>query len=513
MYGILQSKKATVVLLWSALIHIYYIFFFINTHTIKHGEAIRDIISGVFLLLYPISGWLADVYITRYKAMFSGTVCAIIGTMISIIITFTKPQLLLIGFVIATIGHTFFEVNAILFGLDQLQMYSTDNQRSFIYWFYWTMEFGRFLYGICVCGSIEHIGPQEGIKITSTVFSVVQIIGLIIAAVFVFVWKRKFVNNTTGYHPFKLIFQVVKYVSKTRLNIKRKDITSPTTLDLAKFKYGGSFTTEQVEDVKVFFYLLFILSPLSIIYYTDEIYTIATQFQPVNRTTPENIGQCLLTEVPNWMRSAVAAILLPAYIMIISPILYRITHYLWLLWRLGIGMCFTLLAAFSLFGIELAVALHEIKNDSISTTSNCYVGETISFNWLIIPELLNGISLVIIFSTTLEFICAQSPSSIKGFLICIWFAFQGINKIIVGIQEIRQLDCYFGYHIGKAIVIIGFITLYVFAARYYRYRRRQDFSSREILENYFEVKPEDSYENDDGNNSDLSYSIKNIMTY
>ena len=40
-------------------------------------------------------------------------------------------------------------------------------------------------------------------------------------------------------------------------------------MDLAKEKYGGPFTTEQVEDVKVFFGILSILITFGSVFITD----------------------------------------------------------------------------------------------------------------------------------------------------------------------------------------------------------------------------------------------------
>jgi len=36
----------------------------------------------------------------------------------------------------------------------------------------------------------------------------------------------------------------------------------PPKLDLAKIRYGGPFTTEQVEDVKTFYRVLFVLASM-----------------------------------------------------------------------------------------------------------------------------------------------------------------------------------------------------------------------------------------------------------
>jgi len=62
----------------------------------------------------------------------------------------------------------------------------------------------------------------------------------------------------------KLIYQVLRYAAKNKYPSMRSAFTywedKPyTRIDLGKRKYGGPFTTEQVEDVKTFFRVLVLL--------------------------------------------------------------------------------------------------------------------------------------------------------------------------------------------------------------------------------------------------------------
>ena len=59
-------------------------------------------------------------------------------------------------------------------------------------------------------------------------------------------------------NPFELIFKVVSYAIRNKRSRKRSAFTFhkdqlPSRIDFGKHKYGGPFTTEQVEDVKTFF--------------------------------------------------------------------------------------------------------------------------------------------------------------------------------------------------------------------------------------------------------------------
>ena len=55
--------------------------------------------------------------------------------------------------------------------------------------------------------------------------------------------------------PLKTIYQVLKFAAKHKAPLNRSALTYweeniPSRIDLGKSKYGGPFTTEQVEDVK-----------------------------------------------------------------------------------------------------------------------------------------------------------------------------------------------------------------------------------------------------------------------
>ena len=68
----------------------------------------------------------------------------------------------------------------------------------------------------------------------------------------------------------KLIIRVLKFAAKHKAPVNRSSLTYweediPSRIDLGKSKYGGPFTTEQVEDVKTFFKLLVVSVPLVII--------------------------------------------------------------------------------------------------------------------------------------------------------------------------------------------------------------------------------------------------------
>ena len=78
-----------------------------------------------------------------------------------------------------------------------------------------------------------------------------------------------FVKEPVGHNHFKLFFGVLRYAIKNKYPHQRSALTywedKPySRIDLAKGKYGGPFTTEQVEDVKIVLRSLICMSLASV---------------------------------------------------------------------------------------------------------------------------------------------------------------------------------------------------------------------------------------------------------
>ncbi len=81
---------------------------------------------------------------------------------------------------------------------------------------------------------------------------------------------------------------------------------------------------------------------------------------------------------------------------------------------------------------------------------------------------------VFIYGGVFEFICAQSPHAMKGFLIGIFFAIKGLFQLI-GVLGILLLPraglVYFLVHI--VISVVG-VVAFIVAAKRYQYRQREE---------------------------------------
>ena len=156
------------------------------------------------------------------------------------------------GLVLYQFGRGLFESNAIQFGTDQLQFASNKKLSVFINWYFWTVYFiTTFVPVIAI--SLAVLGCFSFVLISIMLFCCCSC-------------HRHFTTEPVGcINPVKHIFKVLNYARHHSQPVFRSAFTYgevPSRLDLAKNRYGGPFTTEEVEDVKTFGRILLVLISL-----------------------------------------------------------------------------------------------------------------------------------------------------------------------------------------------------------------------------------------------------------
>ena len=159
------------------------------------------------------------------------------------------------------VGGSVCTVPALPLGLDQMPDASADSITSYIAWFVGTVFVGQFLgTGIntlimdCATKSIQLSYHLIWALFLSICMSVV------LSSNFLFSPKWLIIEPKSP-QSLKTIFQVLKFAAKHKAPLNRSAFTYweediPSRMDLGKMKYGGPFTTEQVEDVKTILRLI-----------------------------------------------------------------------------------------------------------------------------------------------------------------------------------------------------------------------------------------------------------------
>ena len=150
------SSAISIVIFWlfcNTSIFIGTDFFFYHLETFTSFEVLA-VTHAVVYLLYPLLGWLSDVYFTRYKVIRFAFIIMILVAFGSSLVALSvvldinivhheigkiMVMLLIIpAFLSVLLSLGLFEANAIQFGMDQLLESSSDQLSSFIHWYYWS---------------------------------------------------------------------------------------------------------------------------------------------------------------------------------------------------------------------------------------------------------------------------------------------------------------------------------------------------------------------------------------
>jgi peptide/histidine transporter 3/4 len=111
--------------------------------------------------------------------------------------------------------------------------------------------------------------------------------------------------------------------------------------------------------------------------------------------------------------------------------------------------------------------------------------------WLLIPQVLYGFGYMLVFMTTLEFICAQAPYTLKGFMIGIWYCTFSIKYILVGNVDYYIYDkeetTWIIYESIKTGMIGLSVIIFGVGCRWYRYHERDEVVNVQgMIENIYE---------------------------
>ena len=243
---LIQHKAAYLVNLFCALIHLTVIGSDIGLfHTFTSFASLAYLVSqAVAYLLYPLLGWLADVYFTRYNfikfsfvTMIATTIIMVIGA--SMYLKFPGSMTLIystlggVSTIICLVGMGLFESTAIQFGMDQMLEASSDQLSTFIQWYYWSCNFGQLVilyieigvliyFSQCVIKmntldmshQYEALHPSYVLVMGTAVLfmAILQLICACIGLCLLVCSKRHLNIDRIGQHPLKLVYQVLRYV-------------------------------------------------------------------------------------------------------------------------------------------------------------------------------------------------------------------------------------------------------------------------------------------------------------
>jgi peptide/histidine transporter 3/4 len=280
----LKTKGAILILVRSFLLMNVYNYLTVYANR-PNGHTIETVVLSFTL---PLAGWLADVYLGRYKVirwsmwiMWVGSMLATVSSVVAQLVDHSHYKIIedftVVLLFITTIGFGGYAGNIIQFGMDQLHDASTTEITAFISWLIWTYSSSSVIFQfihMCMKKKYYHILGQLLVCISTAA---------VIASSFVL--DTTLVKEPVTQNPFKLVYKVIRYAIKTKHPRCRSAFTYwedelPSRIDFGKSKYGGPFTTEQVEDVKTFLRLLPItaIASMNFISHSDQEITLSRNY-------------------------------------------------------------------------------------------------------------------------------------------------------------------------------------------------------------------------------------------
>ena len=379
---------------------------------------------------------------------------------------------------------------------------SSEEISAFIHWFVWAMYTGRasnyFMVNSLQCTGIG--GDQ-----TSLVSFLFAVAVSSISLCFDFLCQNWLVIEPVSQNPLKSVLSVLKYAATHKHPAKRSALTYweediPSRIDLGKSKYGGPFTTEQVEDVKTFFRLLLMTVAISFFVYPLDLYESSLRIFASHFQHLRNSKHCYSTLIEFSTSPYVVLILgIPLYELVLHPLARN-----WIpstLKRAGIGAFATVIVASAALSVDMAG--HAYTNATVDCmfvvngTSSSVL--SINYLWIGIPTgIIVGTQILTLFISLLEFICAQTPYTMKGLVIGLSFASAlGLSSTLSSIilttwahawsQPVTQPTCAFWFYLFLILVTIVGLGIFCIVAKWYKKRERNELLHQQrFVEDFYD---------------------------
>ncbi len=495
-----HSKAAGLVLLWSVCLCISIWSTDAMTHPVY--SSLKKIMNNNYLfptigciplvvvvISIPLSGWLADAKYGNFKVFKVGSVMLFVGSVLVSVCTLavtSQPKLSQMSLIISAIlgpisnfvsfaGGGACLVTMFQLGLDQMPDASSLNIMNYINWYNISLFFGFWMSNMMYEIVTHCTESVQSIQLAS-IFPVLCI-SVIIVSLFLF-GKKWLIIEPQSLRTLKTFYNILKFASKHKSPIYRSAFTYweeriPSRIDLAKSRYGGPFTLEQVEDLKTVLRLLVVFIPVWITLFGVNVYgSMYALTNTLEISELQNYSSCVNHVVSKftynpWWCSFMATFL--SKIIICPCFGDRFT--MSIMKRLGLLQFFLALIsiAYSVVGI-----LHPNEEVFLSSDSEISV-------WaFLIYTILSNASFALVAVRAVEFVCAQSPYNTRGLMsgftifTIFMFVFLGYSLSLVFTHICSAKYCgIIQCSIGIFLTTLGFL-LHILMAYCYKYRVRDE---------------------------------------
>lgn len=248
-------------------------------------------------VFYPLAGLIADVYVGRYRVIHAGLWMFLVGFGIMLMSMALEwqhydpsPVAVMIATVFFMLGSASVESTIIPFGVDQIQQgASSDELSSYFFWYYFVRNLGYVFNVVCsvvtyaafvainkrlMLAEFTHstIAPIYRLEhtIIHLVLGIIFIVGIAVAIFLHFCLQHWFFKARHRENPIRSICNILYFAATVKRQAPRYRRSfrygeeKKSRLELAKVEFDGIFSAEEVEDVKTFFRVLFLVMSLGL---------------------------------------------------------------------------------------------------------------------------------------------------------------------------------------------------------------------------------------------------------
>ena len=472
-HAFVSSKKLIFYLIWIGMVFTIKLSLPYSLIYPKGGGLLdyAYICSQLVYLLFPLFGYIGEKW-TRYYLIITGVIVICVPAMLieMMALTYgpeyfeTHRELTLILITCVLVMFLFAQgmlgPNLVQFGADQIQSAPSQELASYARWCVFVIFLADSF--LDVLQSIQHAIPKF------TAFFYILAVSFIIltmgSAIIGFYFKYYLtIEPPSNIDPVKLIGKVIKYAWKHKYPERPSSFTYsggiPSRLDYGKNRYGGPFTTDQVEDVKSFWNVLVVILSSAIV----SNFNIAP---PVSLYIWEADASLSIRErVLVYSNSHLLVIIILFFQFVIVPFFPS-----WIpsmLKRIWIGLALKFISFLTMTITSFLVSQRQLEV------------------LLIFAGIINNTGTAVVTFSSLELIFAQAPCYMQGILV-------GFSNIRFATEDLLfwlwkpSLQVYSSIVTGLILVSL---ILYSIAVYFYKYRVRNELSDvnfRIAIEEVFE---------------------------
>ena len=433
----IKNKGAILIILWSFLVGSVF-------HLLRAGyndpqKAANHVsYAGLVLisstLFYPVGGWLGDTRLGRYivirysmRIMWIGSLLLTTNEVLTDVFAMQPTIRVWISrclYITMAIALGGFQSNIIQLGIDQLSDASSTEITSFITWY--TVTF-------FTSGVILHYTSDCVQKVYNVLYikPFVSSLCLSLALCSDYLFQHTLIKEQISGKPLLTTLKVLLYTFKSRkFKYNFTHTEEPiSAFDIAKHRYGGPYTAQQVENVRTFLWMITVIALFAVIcgiLYPLEYAQDKMMYNSDNTISWEGnttLPTCYVKLSVHYFGYTFVIAVVFLYEFFVCPLFSSCIP------KLSTVSIFLLGALFvSLWNISLLIV------ESVAykyNHSKCFSSKLqLDYKWFLLPKSIHGIASLLFILSSFKFIWSQAPLTMKGIMFGFGYFFLGLSALL-----------------------------------------------------------------------------------